>query len=144
MNARTILAGLFVAGSLSASQQALANVYPTEVVADYVIGCMASNGGTQEMLRRCACSIDTVASILPYDAYEKADTVIRMQMVEPELRLLPLLQRIAENALGLGADIGESLGAGIELPDDQPHILHETLESLLHARDVDRIVQGHG
>jgi hypothetical protein len=30
------------------------------------------------MLRRCACSIDTVASILPYDAYEKADTVIRM------------------------------------------------------------------
>ena len=81
MNARTILAGLYVAGSLSASQHAMANVYPTEVVADYVIGCMASNGGTQEMLRRCACSIDTVASILPFDAYEKADTVMRMLMV---------------------------------------------------------------
>ena len=78
MNARTTLAGLFVVGNLAASQHAIANVYPTEVVADYVIGCMASNGGTQEMLRRCACSIDTVASILPYDAYEKADTVIRM------------------------------------------------------------------
>ena len=78
MNARTILAGLFVAGGLSASQHAMANVYPTEVVADYVIGCMASNGGTQEMLRRCACSIDTVASILPYDTYERADTIIRM------------------------------------------------------------------
>jgi len=83
MNARTTLtsAGLFLAGSLAASQHAVANVYPTEVVADYVIGCMASNGGTQDMLRRCSCSIDTVASILPYDAYEKADTVIRMQMV---------------------------------------------------------------
>jgi hypothetical protein len=78
MNARMALAGLFLIGSLSASQHAMANVYPTEVVADYVIGCMASNGGTQEMLRRCACSIDTVASILPYDDYEKADTVIRM------------------------------------------------------------------
>ena len=78
MNARTTLAGLFLFGSLAASQHAMANVYPTEVVADYVIGCMASNGGTQDVLRRCACSIDTVASILPYDAYEKADTVIRM------------------------------------------------------------------
>jgi hypothetical protein len=83
MSARTILAcaGIFALGGLVASQNAEANVYPTEVVADYVIGCMASNGGTQEMLRRCSCSIDTVASILPYDAYEKADTVIRMSSV---------------------------------------------------------------
>ena len=78
MKLRIVLAGALVTTGLAASQHALANVYPTEVVADYVIGCMASNGGTQEMLRRCACSIDTVASILPYDAYEKADTVIRM------------------------------------------------------------------
>jgi hypothetical protein len=58
-----------------------ANDYPTEVVADYVIGCMASNGETQEMLRRCACSIDTVSSILPYDAYEKAATIMQMRQV---------------------------------------------------------------
>ena len=64
-----------------APQHAMANAYPTEVVADYVIGCMASNGGTQDMLRRCSCSIDTVASILPYDTYEKADTILRMSMV---------------------------------------------------------------
>src|SRR5688572_6174478 len=81
MNARTILAGLFVVGNLAASQHALANVYPTEVVADYVIGCMAANGSTQDNLRRCSCSIDTVASILPYEAYEKADTIIRMRGV---------------------------------------------------------------
>lgn len=81
MNVRTALAGLFVVGNLAASQHALANVYPTEVVADYVIGCMAANGSTQDTLRRCSCSIDTVASILPYDAYEKADTIIRMRGV---------------------------------------------------------------
>ena len=56
-----------------------ANPYPTEVVADYVIGCMASNGETQDMLQRCSCSIDAVSSILPYRDYEKAETVLRMQ-----------------------------------------------------------------
>lgn len=81
MSVRTTLAGLFLFGSLFASQQAVANIYPTEVVADYVIGCMAANGSTQDVLRRCSCSIDTVASILPFDDYEKADTVIRMRGV---------------------------------------------------------------
>ena len=53
--------------------------YPTEVVADYVIGCMASNGESQEMLRRCSCSFDAVSSILPYDTYEKAETIMQMR-----------------------------------------------------------------
>ncbi|NJM91775.1 MAG: hypothetical protein HC861_03150 [Rhodospirillaceae bacterium] len=75
------MAGVFVVGTLAVSQHASANVYPTEVVADYVLGCMAANGSTQDNLRRCSCSIDTVASILPYEAYEKADTVIRMRGV---------------------------------------------------------------
>jgi hypothetical protein len=83
MNAPTKLAGagLILFGSLAASQHAIANIYPTEVVADYVLGCMAANGSTQDTLRRCSCSIDTVASILPYDEYEKADTIIRMRGV---------------------------------------------------------------
>lgn len=59
---------------------ASANDYPTEVVTDYVIGCMASNGETQDMLHRCSCSIDTVASILPYDTYEKAETIMEMRL----------------------------------------------------------------
>ena len=65
-------------GGFVAPQYAEANAYPTEVVADYVIGCMAANGETQDNLRRCSCSIDAVASILPYDTYERADTIIRM------------------------------------------------------------------
>jgi hypothetical protein len=69
-------------GALAASGgTAAANEYPTDIVADYVIGCMVSNGETQDMLRRCSCSIDTVASILPYDKYEKAETVLMMQQV---------------------------------------------------------------
>lgn len=59
----------------------LANDYPTPVVADYVIGCMASNGETQEMMQRCSCSIDAISSVLSYDTYEKADTIMQMQLV---------------------------------------------------------------
>jgi hypothetical protein len=70
--------GAMIATGAVAPQPAHANAYPTEIVTDYVIGCMAANGETQDMLRRCSCSIDTVASILPYDTYERADTIIRM------------------------------------------------------------------
>lgn len=74
-------AALIALGTIAAAQHAEANPYPSEVVADYVIGCMAANGETQEMLRRCSCSIDAVASIVPYDTYERAETIIRMSNV---------------------------------------------------------------
>jgi hypothetical protein len=74
----SVTLGAVIVGGTVATQQAHANAYPTEVVTDYVIGCMAANGETQDMLRRCSCSIDAVASILPYDTYERADTIIRM------------------------------------------------------------------
>lgn len=57
----------------------LVNDYPTEARADYVFGCMATNGQTREVLTRCACSIDTIASILPYADYEKAETVLQLR-----------------------------------------------------------------
>ena len=56
-----------------------ANDYPTSARADYVFGCMAVNGQTQEALNRCSCAIDVVASILPYNDYVSAETVLRMQ-----------------------------------------------------------------
>ena len=43
--------------------------YPTAALADYVYGCMKSNGETREALERCSCSIDVIASIIPYDHY---------------------------------------------------------------------------
>jgi hypothetical protein len=55
------------------------NDYPTAARADYVFACMAVNGGTQKALQQCACSIDVIASNLPYADYERADTVLRMR-----------------------------------------------------------------
>ncbi len=53
--------------------------YPTEVLADYVLGCMAAKGQTPEALRRCACSIDRIAARLPFEDYVNAETVLRMR-----------------------------------------------------------------
>ena len=55
------------------------SAYPTSSRAEYVFACMASNGQTQEALRRCSCAIDVIASILPYGHYEQAETVLRMR-----------------------------------------------------------------
>ena len=51
------------------------NDYPTKARADYVFGCMKANGDTRLSLEQCACSIDIIASILPYDRYVAAETV---------------------------------------------------------------------
>jgi hypothetical protein len=55
------------------------NDYPTVVRADYVFGCMQVNGQTRDALERCSCSIDVIASLLPYDQYEEAETVMRVR-----------------------------------------------------------------
>ena len=60
------------------------NDYPTVARADYVFACMASNGQTADILKRCSCSIDVIASILPYNRYVEAETVLRMQQVGGE------------------------------------------------------------
>jgi hypothetical protein len=57
------------------------NDYPTAVRADYVFGCMKANSETREALQRCSCSIDVIASILPYDRYVAAETVLSMAQV---------------------------------------------------------------
>jgi hypothetical protein len=78
-----MISALIFAAVLQA-QGAPPNRYPTEVSADYILGCMAANGQTQDSLRRCACSIDAVASILPYEIYERAETALRMRGVAGE------------------------------------------------------------
>ena len=52
------------------------NDYPTVTRADYVFGCMQVNGPTREMLEKCSCSIDQIASLLPYAQYEEAETIM--------------------------------------------------------------------
>lgn len=65
-------------------QVAALNDYPTEARADYVFACMAVNGQTRDVLRRCSCSIDVVASILPYDAYVEAESVLSIRQTGGE------------------------------------------------------------
>ena len=86
------------AAQQASPEQQLINDYPTVARADYVFGCMAANGQTREALERCSCSIDVVATILPYDKYVQAETVLSVRRVggekvaifntSPELRKL--------------------------------------------------------
>ena len=57
------------------------NDYPTSARAEYVFGCMKANGETPRVLEQCSCSIDIIASLLPYERYVSAETVMRMAQV---------------------------------------------------------------
>lgn len=60
------------------------NDYPTVARADYVFACMAANGQTRDILEKCACSIDVIATILPYDTYVEAEAVLQIVQVGGE------------------------------------------------------------
>jgi hypothetical protein len=72
---------LAAAAGLLTALPAVAHNYPTAALADYVFGCMASNGQDPETLEKCACSVDVIASIIPYDDYVAGETVLRMRQV---------------------------------------------------------------
>src|SRR5262252_10854759 len=61
------------------------NDYSTSARVDYVFGCMKANGETQVSLQKCSCSIDVIASLLPYDSYVTAETVLSMSQVQGNL-----------------------------------------------------------
>jgi hypothetical protein len=72
-----------IGGSAACADRAFAdttpaNDYPTSARADYVFACMKTNGDTREALEQCSCSIDVIASLLPYDAYVAGETVASM------------------------------------------------------------------
>jgi hypothetical protein len=78
---KTVDLVLSVALALSPAVPAAADDYPTATRAEYVFACMASNGQTPEMLRKCACSIDAIAERIPYTAYERVETILSMQQI---------------------------------------------------------------
>lgn len=61
------------------------NDYPTSARAEYVFGCMKANGETRHAIEQCSCSIDVVASLLPYDRYITAETVLSMSQVRGDM-----------------------------------------------------------
>jgi hypothetical protein len=96
-----VVAAALLAAAPAAAQSAVsavANDYPTVARADYVFGCMAANGETRTALERCSCSIDVIASVLPYDRYVQAETILSVGRVGGEktsmFKASPVMQRI--------------------------------------------------
>jgi hypothetical protein len=61
------------------------NDYPTAARMEYVFGCLKANGETRQAIEQCSCSIDVVASLLPYARYVTAETVLSMSQVRGDL-----------------------------------------------------------
>jgi len=61
------------------------NDYPTVARSEYVFGCLKANGETRQAISQCSCSIDVIASLLPYDRYVMAETVLSMSQVRGNL-----------------------------------------------------------
>ena len=61
------------------------NDYPTSARAEYVFGCLKANGETRQAIEQCSCSIDIIASIVPYERYVTAETVLSMSQVRGDL-----------------------------------------------------------
>ncbi|MCF8481949.1 MAG: hypothetical protein K9H25_16110 [Rhodospirillum sp.] len=75
------------------------NDYPTEARADYVFGCMAANGQSREALRKCSCSVDVIAEILPYENYVTAETVLSMRQGSGERMSMFKTMAVATDAV---------------------------------------------
>lgn len=75
------------------------NDYPTSARAEYVFGCMKANGETRQTIEQCSCSIDIIASLLPYDRYVTAETVLSMSQVRGNLGTQFRSSEEAKNAL---------------------------------------------
>ena len=54
----------------------LVNDFPTVARADYIFACMQVNGQSRESLEKCSCSVDVIASLMPYEEYEAVETIM--------------------------------------------------------------------
>ncbi len=77
-----VIAFLSLAATSAAYAQmpAQMNDYPTETRAEYIFGCMQVNGNSRLALERCSCSIDVIASILPFAQYVDAETTMSLRL----------------------------------------------------------------
>jgi hypothetical protein len=83
---RLIVCTMVVLGATATFAQAdEVNDYPTAARSEYVFGCLKANGETRQAINQCSCSIDVIASLLPYDRYVTAETVLSMAQVRGNL-----------------------------------------------------------
>ncbi len=81
----SVLAVAGFAAMTAAARADEVNDYPTSARAEYVFGCMKANGETRQSIEQCSCSIDVIASLLPYDRYVTAETVLSLAQVRGNL-----------------------------------------------------------
>lgn len=73
----TLAAASMALACTTASQAAEpVNDFPTAARADYVFACMQVNGQSRESLDKCSCSVDVIASLIPYEEYEAVETIL--------------------------------------------------------------------
>ena len=83
---RRIVAAVTVLMTMAAIARAEElNDYPTSARAEYVFGCLKANGESRQAIEQCSCSIDIIASLLPYARYVTAETVMSMSQVRSDL-----------------------------------------------------------
>ena len=83
---RPIVAALIVlAASTAIARSEEVNDYPTAARAEYVFGCLKANGESRQAIEQCSCSIDVVASLIPYDRYITAETVLSLSQVRGDM-----------------------------------------------------------
>jgi hypothetical protein len=98
--ALVLVAGVSLARAAEvAAGVAAANDYPTSARADYVFACMKTNGETPETLGQCSCSIDVIASLIPYDAYVAGETVASMNQASGQIGSMFRGAAVARDAL---------------------------------------------
>jgi hypothetical protein len=77
MKANLIARSMFALGAMSmASAASLANDFPTSERVLYVQECMRANPGPQfEMISKCSCALDSLASEISFDEYVTLSTI---------------------------------------------------------------------
>ncbi len=99
---RAVLALVLLASQPAQAAEPALNDYPTDARADYVFACMKTNGDTREALKQCSCSIDVIASLLPYEAYVAGETVASLdQDIGPVGRAMKATQLAKDKLITL-------------------------------------------
>lgn len=75
------------------------NDYPTSARVEYVFGCLKANGETRQAIEQCSCSIDVVASLVPYERYVSAETVLSMSQIRGDMGSPFRTSEMATNAI---------------------------------------------
>jgi hypothetical protein len=96
---RLLITLAMLAALAAPSRAADLNDYPTSTRADYVFGCMKANGDTRQALDQCSCSIDVIATILPYDRYVAAETVASIDQQAGQIGSMFRNTAVAQDAL---------------------------------------------